>query len=191
MTIPELYGAVLIGGKSTRMGTDKSQLQYHSTSQREHTYTLLQNFCSKVYLSCNEDQKTTTPLPCIIDDQNLAGPLAGIISIFKRHPEVAWLIVACDMPFLDEKVLKTLIKNRDPLKIATCFIQKFPEPMCTIWEPAAYPLLQNFVASGQLQPIKFLQRPDVKHLSVDAVPKDAFRNINTPEERENVRHKGI
>ena len=46
-----LHGLVVCGGQSTRMGMDKSQLQYHGVPQREWLYELLQPLCEDVYIS--------------------------------------------------------------------------------------------------------------------------------------------
>ena len=51
-----LHGLVVCGGQSTRMGMDKSQLQYHGVPQREWLYELLQPLCEDVYISCNAEQ---------------------------------------------------------------------------------------------------------------------------------------
>ena len=59
ISFPNTYGLVLCGGKSTRMGTDKSMLQYHSKPQRYYVYDLLFPLCEKVFISCNEQQSST------------------------------------------------------------------------------------------------------------------------------------
>ena len=77
-----LYGLVLAGGKSLRMGTDKSLLNYHGKSQREVMFDMLSGYCSVVYLSVNQNQNTY--LPHIIDETEAAGPLGGIVSAFEK-----------------------------------------------------------------------------------------------------------
>jgi len=53
----KIYGLVLSGGKSTRMGEDKGLISYHGIPQRDHLYQLLNQDCDTTYLSIREDQK--------------------------------------------------------------------------------------------------------------------------------------
>jgi molybdopterin-guanine dinucleotide biosynthesis protein A len=184
---PSLNGLVLVGGKSTRMNRDKSNLTYHKKSQKDHVSELLQAYCEDVYLSCNADQELgfeNTDL--IIKDKLIGmGPIGGLISAFMENPDTAWLSVACDLPFLSAKTLDFLISNRNPSKLATSFLDaegKFPEPLVTIWEPRAYPVLFRYLSQGYSCPRKVLINSDVAILQ--APDSEEFRNINNPEEYE-------
>src|SRR6478735_6633462 len=98
-----LYGLVICGGQSTRMGTDKSLLDYYGKAQRYYVHEMLQPFCEKVFLSCNEQQaatitgnyETIADAPAYSD----IGPMAGLLSAFGQYPDKAFLVVACDYPF--------------------------------------------------------------------------------------------
>ena len=70
--------------------------------------------------------------------------------------------------------------NRDPGKLATCFYNPdtdFPEPLITIWEPRAYPVMLQFLAQGYSCPRKVLINSDVK--LIKEIDKNAFFNVNT------------
>ena len=54
-----LYGLIMCGGKSSRMGTDKSRIVYQQKEQQYHVYQMLQTFCEKVFISCNAEQGKT------------------------------------------------------------------------------------------------------------------------------------
>ena len=60
-SIDKLYGLVLSGGKSTRMGTDKGLITYHGIPQREYIYKLLEEVCDATFLSIRDDQAATIP----------------------------------------------------------------------------------------------------------------------------------
>lgn len=182
---PLVNGLVLIGGKSSRMNRDKSNLIYHDKNQKDHISELLQPYCTDVYLSCNADQEAAfgnTDL--IIRDKLIGmGPMGGLISAFMENPDTAWLTVACDLPFLSPKTIDFLISNRNPSKLATTFLDaegKFPEPLVTIWEPRAYPVLFRYLSQGYSCPRKVLINSDVAILQ--APDSEEFRNVNNPEE---------
>ncbi|MBK6976844.1 MAG: NTP transferase domain-containing protein [Cytophagaceae bacterium] len=75
------------------------------------------------------------------------GPYGAILSAFKFNPNVAWLVLACDMPLVGKNEIDFLIQNRNPSKIATaCYNPEtnFPDPLFTIWGPKLIRYYYNF-----------------------------------------------
>jgi len=185
-----LNGLVLAGGKSSRMGIPKDTMNWHGKEQRYRVADLLAALCHDVYISCRPDQKEDIDpaygaLPDIFPDM---GPLGGILSAFNVQKDVAWLVVACDMPLLDEKVLDFLVRSRNPASIATTYespVDGLPEPLVAIWEPGSYPLLLDFVHSGPASPRKFLMQHRISILKPEH--PDTLVNVNTPEEADQIR----
>ena len=71
------------------------------------------------------------------------GPFGGICSAFQKDPNSAWMVLAIDLPFVNEDLVKLLLEKRNPSKVATAIKGKgkqFPEPLITIYEPKAYPV---------------------------------------------------
>jgi molybdenum cofactor guanylyltransferase len=180
-TPPPLYGLVLAGGKSQRMGHDKGQINYHGKPQREYMSDLLAAFCQETYLSCRPEQmqdipKNYTALPDSFSD---LGPYGAILSAFRHRPNVAWFVVACDLPLLDADALQQLIENRNPSKIATAFNSpdnEFPEPLITIWEPKSYMILLQFLAQGFSCPRKVLINNEIQ--LINSHHTKALTNVN-------------
>jgi molybdopterin-guanine dinucleotide biosynthesis protein A len=183
----EPFGLVLAGGLSTRMGTDKSLLDYRGKPQREYLFELLSGFCTRVFTSCRKGQDVPPALNPIVDSFAYPGPINGILSAFQLYPQNAWLIVAVDMPFVDAEALKLLLNNREGSKLATCFLntrEKFPEPLLTLWEPAAYQPLKRFVESGNISPRVFLETHDINTLLPPT--EKILLNINYPKDKESL-----
>ncbi|WP_024480026.1 molybdenum cofactor guanylyltransferase [Cellulophaga baltica] len=166
-SIDKLYGLVLSGGKSTRMGTDKGLIAYHGIPQRDYIYKLLEEVCDATFLSIREDQVATIPenFQIITDENEFKGPFNGILSAHRKYPKVAWLVLACDLPLIDVKALKELIQARDVTKLATSFALKenpLPEPLCALWEAEGLKAAVDYMNSGEGScPRKFLIRNDV------------------------------
>ncbi|MES2731086.1 MAG: NTP transferase domain-containing protein [Bacteroidota bacterium] len=184
---PVLNGLVLAGGLSTRMQRDKGLLNYHGKPQREVAYELLSEFCSEVYVSCRKDQvaELEGKFNCIPDTFLGLGPKGGILSAFRHNPNAAWLVLACDLPFLNTETLNYLVENRHSTKAATAFLDsenKFPEPLITIYEPKCYPILLQMLGMGYACPRKTLINADVALLQ--APDFHALTNINAPQEYE-------
>lgn len=181
-----LFGLILAGGASTRMKRDKAALSYHGKSQLEWTYELVSDVCAATFVSVRPDQRdeaTRAAFPQIVDRQPGTGPIAGISAALAQHPKAAWLIVACDLPFLTRETLQHLIAHRDPNRIATAYRSAhdaLPEPLCGIWEPAAREPLQAYVDAGKQCPRKFLINANT--LLLDLPEASALDNINTSDE---------
>ncbi len=184
-----LRGLVLAGGLSQRMQTDKGRLRYGPAGreQREVAAALLAEVCQDVFVSCRAEQAAELPagLQPLPDTFLGLGPLGGILSAFRHDPNAAWLVLACDLPFLTADVLRQLVAGRQPARLATAFQSPgsdFPEPLITIFEPRAYPELLRFLGLGYSCPRKMLINSDVEVLPTPG--GEALRNINTPAERE-------
>lgn len=160
-------------------------MEYHGIPQHDYLFQLLSGFVSEAYISCHPDRIPTTENPVLKDTFLDLGPYSGVLSAFRFNPNVAWLTVACDMPLLNEAVIAQLVSERDPSKVATCFHDPstgLPEPLLTIWEPKAYPLLLQFLSQGVSCLRKSLINTDSKQL--EAIHPEVLRNANTPEEAE-------
>ncbi len=185
---PKVFGLVLTGGKSTRMKKNKAALKFHNKPQALHAFELLLPLCEKVFVSSRKGQKlpvAQSKLPHIYDLKKLSGrgPLSGILSAMAKYPKAAWLVLACDLPFVDDKTLKHLLGYRDSAKIATAYKSRFndlPEPLCAIYEPAAQKRLLTFFNKGIVCPRKILINSKPRLLKLKN--KNALDNVNTPEE---------
>jgi molybdenum cofactor guanylyltransferase len=182
---PPIYGLLLSGGASRRMQRDKAQLAYAGEPQLLRTWRLLAAVTERAFVSVRSEQcddPLRASLPQIVDRYDAIGPAAGILSAQDTHPDVAWLVLACDLPLLDEATLRKLIDARDPATDATVFTSRFddlPEPLCALWEPSSHALLKQRVDAGSYCPRKVLM---MSRITLLPAPGDALDNINTPEE---------
>ncbi len=140
MAIP-LYGLILAGGMSSRMGRDKATLQYYGKPHWKFLYDLVTHHCDRSFISIREEQRTDIKeeVPYIVDKNEYRGPFNGILSAYKEYPEVAWMVIACDLPLLDTTTLDLLVRNRDATNVASALATKksgLPEPLAAIWEPS-------------------------------------------------------
>jgi molybdenum cofactor guanylyltransferase len=183
---PVLNGLILAGGKSVRMGTDKGLLEYHGLPQRDFMMQLLEKQGIETFLSVRENQSVSVEK--IIPDAFIGlGPFGAIASAFMHNPNNAYLVLATDLPYVDEKLVQLLLSKRNPKKLATAIQGKgkdFMEPLITIWEPKAYSVLLNYLAQGYSCPRKVLINSEVEIVEVEDY---WIQNINTPEEFQEVK----
>lgn len=182
--IPKLNGLVLNGGKSQRMGAAKGDIRYQNKTQKEVEADLLSRFCNQTYYSLSTKSKEDSDYETILDSFSGLGPYGGILSAFRQNPNCAWLTVACDLPYMDEGTIAQLVQARNPSKLATCFYNPetdFPEPLITIWEPRAYPVLLDFLSQGYSCPRKALINSNISMIQMQDPTQ--MKNVNTPEQR--------
>lgn len=186
-----LRGLVLAGGRSSRMGRDKATLVHPDgrSLARRCCDLLGEAGCESVVLSLRHDQE----IPAGLDDLEIVrdpagashGPMAGIVSGMRLHPGSDWLVVACDLPRLDLQTLVHLVSSKDDAEPFLAYRSEFddlPEPLCTLYAPAALTLLEQAVADDFRCPRKILIRNDCRLL--EPVTLRALDNANTPEDWE-------
>ncbi|HTV49846.1 MAG TPA: NTP transferase domain-containing protein [Steroidobacteraceae bacterium] len=181
-----VYGLVLAGGRSTRMQRDKAVLSYHGTSQLERAMQLLEGLVARSFVSVRADQvddPVRARFAQIVDRGASQGPITGILAAQQAYPQAAWLVLACDLPFLTRATLERLLRERRAERQATAYRSShdgLPEPLCAVYEPASAVALAAYVSSGRQCPRKFLLQADAALLE----PSDprALDNVNTPEE---------
>ena len=184
--IATVKGLVLVGGQSTRMGQDKSNLDYFGKPQKIVAKQLLESNKLETFYSVQNASEYDDE----IHDKFLnLGPFGGICSAFQKDPNAAWFVLATDVPFVNDQIIKLLLNQRNPGKIATAIKGKgkdFPEPLITIYEPKAYPILLQYLAQGYSCPRKALINSEVEIVEVD---DDFIRNINTPVDFTNAKNE--
>jgi molybdopterin-guanine dinucleotide biosynthesis protein A len=181
-----VYGLILAGGSSSRMKRDKAALLYRGESQLDRACALAGRHVNRVFVSVRAGQDADpvrARRPLIIDSVAGGGPIVGIRSALAAHPLAAWLVLACDLPFLSDAAVAHLLAERDPRLIATAYRSAhdgLPEPLCAVWEPKAADELAAYQAGGRSCPRKFLMHRAVKIL--EPSDRQALDNVNTPEE---------
>lgn len=186
--LPPLYGLVLAGGRSTRMGEDKGSICWHGRPQRYHAADMLATVCDKVFISCRPDQvaEIDNAYATLPDSVDGGGPAVAILSAFHSHSHVAWLIVACDLPLLNVEMFQQLASVRSSQNIATAFrspTDSLPEPLVAIWEPSAFPIVSQSWSDGIRCPRKILMKNGYKVLIIDSEEGYRLTNANTPSDR--------
>jgi molybdopterin-guanine dinucleotide biosynthesis protein A len=186
-----IHGLVLVGGRSQRMGSDKALLTYSGEQpQIVRTARLLQQVCTQVFISQREEQGFDTPegSEAICDSVDaVKGPLCGILSAMRAHPDAHWLVLACDLPYLEVATLEKLVahfeRSGPQLTAYRSSHDGLPEPLCALYPSGSdTELLALAKELGKSCPRKLLI---VKEAAlVDQDDPHSLDNINTAEEYE-------
>ena len=181
-----IYGLLLAGGESRRMGRDKALLLRNGQSQLEYVAALLAGIVDRVFVSVRQEQQGEPErdrFSTIADRYVGIGPVAGILSAMDEYPDVDWLVVACDLPNIDAATLEYLLENRSQEQPFTAFRSSYdelPEHLCAYYRAVSNAIVREFVESGIVCPRKILIRSDT--LLLQQPDPNSLDNINTPDE---------
>jgi molybdenum cofactor guanylyltransferase len=161
----ELTGIVVCGGKSSRMGTDKSMLQYYNEPQRYHVSRLLKPFCKDVYLSLNNNQdEVQDDKRQIIRDKSIfenRGPMTALLSVYETLPGKNLLFIGCDYPLFTVGELSLFVQSVNPTTKVKAFFneaENLYEPLLAYYPASFATKLKNYFSQGNnsLQKLLFL-----------------------------------
>lgn len=180
-------GLVLAGGRSERFGRDKAGLPVGGVPLLERTVAVLARVVSDVRVAVRRDQLADDlrrRFVLVSDEHANIGPAAGLLAAHRLDPAAAWLVLACDMPNVNEESLSRLMAARVPGCGATAYRASpdgLPEPLCAIYEPATLTQLRREVDAGRGSGLRNMLCA-VHSVLLDAPGPDALVSINTPED---------
>ncbi len=191
-----IYGLLLSGGESRRMGEPKELLQWHGETELSRLSSLLTQVCDQTFLSQREpSQASPSPLslPVITDTSIGSGPLAGIYAAHQQHPDAHWLILSCDLPLIDLdhlKQLRTAFQTTKGAAYSTAFESRFDkksEPLCAIYNKDDLKGIPSFFEDESNHHCArcFFKSLENNTLITPQLP-DAIDNCNTPGDRHDI-----
>lgn len=184
----EIAAAILAGGQSSRMGTDKRKLLLAGKTLQEIAAEKLFLF-SERYFSIADD--IDQPLPgfvTILDQVSECGPLSGMVSVMEKA-ESEWIIfIPCDMPMVPQKLLEFILSYRsmeNDALILTGNGRIFPV-LSAFRRGAALPIMQKAIQEKHLALFLLIEK-ELRPLYIPAERFPGFKpimlqNINTPED---------
>lgn len=174
---------IFAGGKSSRMGEDKSLLPFAGyNSLSEYQYSRLNKLFESVYLSAKSN-KFDFDCEVIEDRYDESSPLVALVSAFETL-KCEWLFVlSVDVPFVDKTVIDELISHQDAY--ASAIVAKSPngsEPLCALYHHSIMPVAKNLLSMDNHRMSALLR--SVKKIEVEFEKEEMFLNLNKKEEYE-------
>ncbi len=179
-----VWGCVLIGGRSRRMGRPKHLLRQEGRTWLEGSVAKLREKVDRVVISGRgEIPAALADVPCIPDAPGPAGPLAGVLSVMRWQPYVSWLVTACDQPCLQPEALDWLLAGRHPGVWAILPDLRGdgrPEPLLAYYDFRCRDDLEEIAASGRFRLGSLAGRSTVLSPRPPAHLQQSWLNINMP-----------
>ena len=175
---------IFAGGRSSRMGEDKSLLPFGSfDTLTQYQLFRLKKMFEKVYISCKDKNKFNFDAEFIedIDTNGIFAPTGGFVSVFEKLKCDAFFAISVDTPFIDEESIQKLIKTDTADVDAT--IAKLNgkiQPMCGIYHISLETKFKHMLNTDNHK-LGYLIRSS-KTAFVDFEDEKTFLNLNHPHE---------
>lgn len=179
--------AILAGGKSSRMGTDKANLTINGETILARTARMAYIVSEPPPLIVGRETPkdwNAVPARFISDEAPPIGPAGGLRTALRYAGDLPLLALSCDLPALTEEALVWLslqrlgeygvvVRNGDQL-----------EPLFAVYTPPCLKLLLDNIAAGKRSLHALIQAGDTGFNIVDAPGEiaSALANVNTPEQ---------
>lgn len=172
-----MLGAILAGGKSSRMGTNKALLNFQGLPLIDHMQQQLRDLgIKKIFISGQIEN-----YECIHDSISSIGPLAGIYSVATKigfTTNAYCLFLPIDMPLLNQNILQHLIDNC--FDNEATYYDNFPLPLILRITENLVTLLMHEINQKNFSIKNLLKKISSKKLYLAKSEKKQFINVNTP-----------
>jgi len=181
-----VYGCVLIGGRSSRMGKPKHLLRSDGRTWVECAVAALSRVADRVaVVGAGEVPDALPSITRLPDAPDAEGPMAGILAAMRWAPWVSWLVTACDLPGLSTEALEWLLATRAPgVWAAVPCLPGAPgvEPLLAHYDFRARAIFEHHAADGRFSPSLVAEHPKVVTFPPPAHLFSAWDNVNTPDD---------
>jgi len=187
-----ITAAVLAGGRSMRMGVDKTLLPVDGESLLTRVVEAVGEVCANTIVVTNRpealaDAGLSPDIRLLTDEVAYQGPLGGLVTALKEAPDDWVLAVAADMPWLQPALVRALWDARDGAQVVVPLTDKGPEPLLALYHRDCLPVARRVLDSGRRRLVAMFA-----DLNVIEVPVESLRdvdpglvslfNVNTPED---------
>ena len=180
---------VLAGGKSLRLGYNKFMEKVGGRSLLERVISCVASLSSEIIVVSTEKQvipkfEAYPDLQVINDIYPGKGPLGGIYTGLKTSTSACNLVVAADMPFLNQDLLGYMLRLSDGVDLVAPRIDSQVEPLHAVYMPSCLAVIEKMMKEGVLGVHWLFSRVNVRYVEADEIERldpeqRSFFNINT------------
>jgi molybdopterin-guanine dinucleotide biosynthesis protein A len=188
--IEGVAGVILAGGGSTRFGTNKALALFAGTPLVENVARLLSRlFAERLLVTNTPEEYGFLSWPTVGDHYHGGGPLAGIQAALRHINAPRALVVGCDMPLLDERLLRFLCSLPPEHEVVLPWLTAGPEPLCAVYHKRALPAIEAALQQREHKISRVLQGLAIRKVGESEILRflpdlASFHNINRREDLE-------
>ena len=185
---------ILAGGKSIRLGRDKILEKVGSTSLLEQVISRVDSLSKEIVIVTAEErtfpQLAERPKVKIVSDIIPGkGSLGGIYTGLVTSESQFNLVVAADMPFLNQPLLRYMLEVSDGFDFILPRVNTFYEPLHAIYSQNCIEPIESLIKRGRKVIIELFDYVKVKYIEAEEINRFdpqhlSFFNINTKDDLE-------
>jgi molybdopterin-guanine dinucleotide biosynthesis protein A len=185
-----MTGIVLAGGENRRMGTDKSFLKVAGVPLIERVLRSVKAVFPDIIIVTNSPERYAAyGVKTVGDVLDIRGPLTGIYSGLLQSPDEYNFVVACDMPFLNSRLLSYMAGLAEGHDIVVPSIGGQIEPLHAVYRRRLITVMENELNHDRKRIRDIFGRAMVRYVTEEEIDRfdparKSFKNLNTPQEYE-------
>lgn len=186
--------AILAGGQSSRMGTNKAFAEVGGRPIIERVIDRVHHLSDERIIVANTPKEYShLDWPVYTDLVPGKGPLGGLYTALAKTRSEHTLVVSCDQPFLNSDLLRFLIDLRAGYDIVVPLDREhYPQRMHAVYGKACLEPIRRDLEANRLKVIGFFADVRVREVSGDEIDRFdperlSFFNVNTPEDLDKAR----
>ena len=193
--IKGVTGVILAGGKSSRFGKNKALVEIDGTRLIDRIAQRMGSIFERLIIISNTPEEYRyLHLPIYVDLIKGLGPIGGIYTGLEAIHDKAGFFVACDMPSLNESLIRYIIEVREDYDAVVPRIRELMEPLHALYAKTCLPVMRTLIRSGNYQTMAAFQMIRVRYVDEKEIrafdPQlKSFLNINRPDELPDIRGK--
>jgi molybdenum cofactor guanylyltransferase len=183
-----MTGIILAGGESRRMGTDKALLDINGRPLIEHIIAVFAGLFTKTIIVTNTpDLYRMYGVELTSDVLDIRGPLTGIYSGLLRSDDEYNFVAACDMPFLNPRLIGFMGEIAAGYDAVVPMFGSFLEPLHAVYRKGVLQAIETQVRQQDRRIRSIFDHIQVRYVTEEEIDrfdpqKRSFRNLNTPKE---------
>ena len=187
-----MNAVILVGGKSSRMGTNKAFLELKGKTFIELQIELLREMFDEISISANTPSEYEyLNLPIFKDIYPGKGPLGGIYTSLINSSSLHTFMLACDMPFVGPKLIKHLKDLTKEYDVVIPKSENGLEPLHAFYSKNCIEPIKRELDENNLRIRSFFPQVNVKIVELDSLAssdyfKNSIKNLNTMDDYEDV-----
>ncbi|MGB5794000.1 NTP transferase domain-containing protein [Poseidonibacter sp.] len=176
---------ILSGGKSLRMGEDKSLLPFGKySSMSEYIYCKMSNIFKNVYFSSKENKFSfLEDNDIIIDKSDIYSPMIALYTILEKLDNENIFIITVDLPLIHESSINHLLKNALDSNYHVTIAKDSnnnTHPLCGVYNKQILPTIK-YLLDENIHKINYLIKKSFNYQEILFEDSTQFLNINTKE----------
>lgn len=175
--ISDVLGVVLAGGKSRRMGRDKSAIEIGGVSMLSRAVDSLSEVFDSVVIAGD----STVDIATVVDVIPHGGPLSGLDAVYRDSGGRALFVLAVDLPFVDAEIIRVVVGSgvaSHGAKVPVTHGRM--QPLCGLYGSELGGLVREHLESDDRSMFGFIA--SIEQVELVEMDPAAFENVNTAEE---------